>query len=291
MTRRLQFTLLTMGALLLLPWAIAARAETPGYAGTELCAECHEDTATDFAHSVHGRATLEDWSGVETCESCHGPGEAHVEEGDPELIRTFANLPASEANEACMTCHNGPEQAYWHGSEHQGQDMACTDCHGLHQPWTSDQALANKNSTEMCLSCHTDQRKSLHARSNHPLKYGQMSCDDCHNPHGSPIEANIDAQSVNEVCWGCHAETRGPFLWEHAPVRESCLTCHDAHSSNQTKLLVMAAPRLCQSCHLFGHHQTVPGLDDQAWNVNRSCVNCHPRIHGSNHPSGIVLMR
>ena len=86
-------------------------------------------------------------------------------------------------------------------------------------------------------------------------------------------------------------EKRGPDLWEHIPVRENCMVCHSPHGSNQRNLLVKSAPRLCQSCHLLGHHQTVAGTAKQIWNVNRSCLNCHPAIHGSNHPSGIVLMR
>ena len=45
--------------------------------------------------------------------------------------------------------------------------------------------------------------------------------------------ANLKAASVNEQCYTCHTEKRGPFLWEHAPVRESCLNCHTPHGSNQ----------------------------------------------------------
>jgi predicted CXXCH cytochrome family protein len=44
-------------------------------------------------------------------------------------------------------------------------------------------------------------------------------------------------------------EKRGPFLWEHAPVRESCLNCHSPHGSNHEKLLTTALPMLCQECH------------------------------------------
>ena len=118
-----------------------------------------------------------------------------------------------------------------------------------------------------------------------------MSCVSCHDPHGTPAEANIAALTPNDKCYECHAAKRGPFLFEHAPVREDCMTCHDPHGSNHASMLTPAPPRLCQSCHLFGHHQTVPGTDGQIWNVNRSCVNCHTRIHGSNDPSGVIFMR
>ncbi len=261
------------------------------YVGSETCAECHDETATAFLMSTHGRADLEAWGVGQTCENCHGPGAAHAEEGDPDLIRIFSELSPESSAEACLSCHNGPELAYWKGSTHQTAKSTCTSCHSAHQPWTQDRALINQNKTDGCLECHSDMRKTLHQRSNHPLKHGQMSCDSCHDPHGSAVGGAVDAISVNDKCWECHAETRGPFLWEHAPVRENCLTCHDPHASNQPKLLTMSAPRLCQSCHLFGHHQTVPGEPTQVWNMNRSCVNCHPRIHGSNHPSGVMFMR
>ncbi|MEW5806064.1 MAG: cytochrome c3 family protein [Acidobacteriota bacterium] len=118
-----------------------------------------------------------------------------------------------------------------------------------------------------------------------------MTCLSCHNPHGSPEESAVAALSVNDKCYECHMEKRGPFLFEHIPVRENCMTCHTPHGSNNTKLLSTPAPRLCQSCHLFGHHQTVAGDAGRMWNINRSCVNCHSQIHGSNHPSGKVLQR
>jgi DmsE family decaheme c-type cytochrome len=76
-----------------------------------------------------------------------------------------------------------------------------------------------------------------------------MTCEDCHNPHGSSSKRLLKADSVNELCYTCHAEKRGPFLWEHAPVRENCLTCHFPHGSNNEKLLVQTRPFLCSSCH------------------------------------------
>jgi DmsE family decaheme c-type cytochrome len=134
-------------------------------------------------------------------------------------------------------------------------------------------------------------RKTLHQRSRHPLQEGLMSCVSCHDPHGSTAIASVSALTPNDKCYECHAEKRGPFLFAHQPVQEDCMTCHDAHGSNQASMLDPQPPRLCQSCHLFGHHQTVPGTSKQVWNTSRSCVNCHAAIHGSNHPSGVVFLR
>ena len=64
----------------------------------------------------------------------------------------------------------------------------------------------------------------------------------------------IKADWVNELCLQCHTEKRGPFLWEHAPVRENCLNCHNPHGSNHDKLLVAKQPYLCQRCHMNTRH-------------------------------------
>src|SRR3546814_2224966 len=87
-----------------------------------------------------------------------------------------------------------------------------------------------------------------------PLPEGQMACVDCHNPHGTINVALLKTDTVNETCYQCHAEKRGPFLFEHAPVRENCLNCHTPHGSNQHALLVAPVPMLCQQRHSHTRH-------------------------------------
>ena len=87
-----------------------------------------------------------------------------------------------------------------------------------------------------------------------PLPEGKLSCVDCHNPHGSTTDPLLKANSVNEVCYACHADKRGPFLFEHAPVRENCLNCHNPHGSNFESLLNAPRPMLCQQCHATSAH-------------------------------------
>ena len=73
-----------------------------------------------------------------------------------------------------------------------------------------------------------------------PMLEGKMSCSSCHNPHGSITPALLKEPSLNDTCFTCHAEKRGPFLWEHAPVVESCTNCHDPHGSNHDKMLKLS---------------------------------------------------
>jgi DmsE family decaheme c-type cytochrome len=155
-------------------------------------------------------------------------------------------------------------------------------------------SMSRVSISETCAQCHKDVRLQFNRRSHMPLPEGQMSCADCHNPHGSITSPLLKTNTVNETCYQCHAEKRGPFLFEHAPVRGSCLNCHTPHGSNQNTLLVAAVPFLCQQCHAQQRHpndlQTpqslATGLHRDERIMGRGCITCHANIHGSNAPSG-----
>jgi DmsE family decaheme c-type cytochrome len=114
-------------------------------------------------------------------------------------------------------------------------------------------------------------------------------CSDCHNPHGSFTDKILRTASVNDTCYKCHAEKRGPFLFEHLPVRENCLNCHDPHGTVNEASLKVARPRLCFECHSIGHSQ-ITGINSVT-TMSRACNNCHTQVHGSNSPAGGALMR
>ena len=98
--------------------------------------------------------------------------------------------------------------------------------------------------------------------------------------------------TINETCYQCHAEKRGPFLWEHPPARENCLNCHQPHGSSHPALLNTRGHLLCQQCHMAGFHPSTAYTGVNAPDVSeyhiqsRNCLNCHTEVHGSNHPSG-----
>jgi DmsE family decaheme c-type cytochrome len=103
----------------------------------------------------------------------------------------------------------------------------------------------------------------------------------------------IKAPSVNQLCYKCHAEKRGPFMWQHPPVDENCATCHSPHGSVHQWLLVEKIPNLCQGCHdssthpgtLYGRSSLFTGAAPAIQSVGRACLNCHSNIHGSNAPA------
>ena len=118
-----------------------------------------------------------------------------------------------------------------------------------------------------------------------------MDCGSCHNPHGAITRKLIVHPSVNDNCLSCHADKRGPFLWEHAPVSESCLSCHVPHASSKRAMLRLTPPRLCQQCHVASRHPSDPRDPGSTFVVGGSCLNCHIQVHGSNHPNGWVFTR
>jgi predicted CXXCH cytochrome family protein len=115
----------------------------------------------------------------------------------------------------------------------------------------------------------------------HPLREGKMSCVDCHDPHGGPTGNNLKTANVNQLCLSCHAQYRGPFAYQHPPVTENCMICHNAHGSPNTNLLSVSVPALCLQCHSGHHNGASLPLPDR-------CTNCHGSIHGTDvaTPSG-----
>ncbi|MGQ9617781.1 MAG: DmsE family decaheme c-type cytochrome [Candidatus Aminicenantia bacterium] len=278
---------------LFLSFSIPRASAQSEYVGIEQCAMCHEDLVKSFKTSIHGKKGFELRSD-KSCETCHGPGGAHVEAGgDKTKIKLIQALSSEEKSDICLQCHEKGMQMLWNGSIHESRGLNCLTCHSVHNPKNGKTGLVAKES-ELCFGCHKKQKSQLLRASHHPVKEDKMSCSDCHNVHGTVSEKLITANSIAEKCYECHTEKRGPFLWEHVPVRENCSNCHEPHGSNHMKMLNAKMPFLCQRCHSDTRH---PGtLYDQSQIVsnrlfNRSCTNCHSTIHGSNHPSGKTFLR
>ena len=191
-------------------------------------------------------------------------------------------------NAICLNCHERGERTFWRGSVHEERAVACTDCHTIMKNVSAVHQLKTPWEPNTCFQCHKDRQAQLFRSSHMPVREGKLTCSNCHNPHGSPTEGLLREASINDNCYKCHAEKRGPFLFEHAPVRENCLNCHDPHGSINEFSLKMSRPRLCYECHTIGHGQA--GVGSQ-FTVSRSCQNCHTLIHGSNSPAGAVFQR
>jgi DmsE family decaheme c-type cytochrome len=284
------------------------------YIGSEACLECHEDYANDQHNNVHMRiASFEAYGYQHGCEGCHGPGSVHADEGNPEMILRFGKdgLAIDEVAGVCTTCHQAGAQSNWSYSEHALNDVTCACCHTIHN--NSEKHLLAKKESDLCVSCHVSQKARMNFMSRHPLKEGKMTCDSCHQPHGSSTGAEgmlRTDERVNDLCLQCHARYQGPFVYEHAPVVESCLECHEPHGTVANNLLRQNEPFLCLQCHeghfhanregtigsvqrdptvniYTGESQEIVGRDAHDWagGYLTKCTTCHQSVHGSDLPS------
>ena len=276
--------------------------------GADSCLPCHGEgsprPATDIFLTRHASRVDPDapFSNLQ-CETCHGPGEDHVfgqQRGkNVAPVHTFGPLaatPAADQNRVCLGCHENNGREGWFDSRHETADVACASCHQVHRP--RDRVFDSLEQQETCFKCHSKRRADTLKASSHPLRFGNMTCSDCHDPHNGNNDFLLQESTVIETCISCHAEKQGPYLWEHAPVSEDCTLCHQPHGSNHPNLLKKRPPLLCQQCHSPGGHPslafTPEQVDDDFQNrflLGRGCLNCHSKVHGSNHPSGSTLHR
>jgi DmsE family decaheme c-type cytochrome len=269
--------------------------------GDATCSACHTQEKLQFSHTTHARAFAAGnggATGIGNCESCHGPGSLHAANPTTKgAIIAFTHeggTPIATQTQACLSCHAGGARQHWLASVHQTRGLSCSDCHNPMAKGSPEGLMAKRTINETCAGCHQDVRAKFNRRSHMPLPEGQMSCVDCHNPHGSVTKPLLKTDSINTTCYACHAEKRGPVLFEHPPVRENCMNCHDPHGSNQQTLLLAPLPMLCSQCHTATRHpndlQTPSGLargaapDERL--IGRSCLSCHANVHGSNNPGG-----
>jgi predicted CXXCH cytochrome family protein len=128
----------------------------------------------------------------------------------------------------------------------------CTPCHnasgGNHQTNTALYAVKDK-STKLCYECHDNQsnKKSIHG----PIQ--EDTCLGCHAPHASNLKFML-GKVTPEICFECHSpalllekETQkatgfrdgsSNLHFLHAgKTAIPCITCHDVHASEQTKLI------------------------------------------------------
>ena len=276
--------------------------------GADSCVLCHgegmpQDASGIFA-TPHAARTdpAAPFSGYQ-CEACHGPSKDHARAqrggGNVAPHTTFgarATTPASDQDAVCLGCHTSNGRLGWHGSMHEFEEVPCAACHQVHQP--RDPVLDPLAQQERCFTCHQKRRSDTLRPSNHPLRFGSMACSDCHDSHNGNNDFLLVEETVNQTCYTCHAEKRGPFLWEHAPASEDCTLCHRPHGSNHDAMLTKRPPLLCQQCHSPEGHPslayTPETFGDELNNrflLGRACLNCHSEVHGSNHPSGVTLHR
>jgi DmsE family decaheme c-type cytochrome len=212
-------------------------------------------------------------------------------------IRQPAKIKPAETDRVCLTCHlNQQTHVGRINSSHAKNQVSCVMCHSVHKH--GPEGLVTRRAADLnalCAQCHQSAWASFQKPYKHPVSQGAMTCVDCHNPHGSVLPTAIRAANANEPgCFKCHSDKRGPFVFEHAPVRlEGCTACHQPHGSANPRMLTRAQVRfVCLECHanlpgpatpVNGTVGTVPpALHDLRSPRFQNCNLCHQKVHGSN---------
>jgi len=287
----------------------ASNAQTPtappGYAGDAQCRICHPEIWDIFPRNAHFKIIVSPTPVAQTfgCESCHGPGLAHTARAEKDKINRIDGRPPNQVLDACLSCHSKDfPRSNIRRSSHSTHDVVCTNCHTIHKSTAPKYLLARAKQRDLCYSCHLDVKAQFEMPYRHRVNEGAIDCTDCHNPHGSfnpawrsGLRPRLVTASFgdDQSCLKCHTDKRGPFVYEHPPVRtDGCETCHSPHGSTNARLLKRPAMfTLCLECHNgiagfgksgFGEPIPVTSFHRLEQPLFQNCTTCHARIHGSN---------
>ena len=265
------------------PAAQATPASHAEFVGSDTCATCHADVAKSFATNPHTKMTLMhgNASGV-TCENCHGAGSQHVDGGgDVTKIFDPAKASTKDVDTKCLSCHAGAHSNF-DRSPHAKANVGCTSCHSIHG--SKDETLLKAPQPTLCFQCHGDVKPAFGMPFHHQVNEGLMKCSDCHDVHGTFENSNLRSTAdQNAICTKCHTDVRGPFVYEHVPVKaEGCVSCHSPHGSQNARLLNMPSINtLCNQCHSPVSLHAITGMGQGSAEL-APCTSCHTYIHGSN---------
>jgi len=192
-----------------------------------------------------------------------------------------------ETTAKCLECHQyGEEHSNFQRSAHSTNGVSCTDCHSPHHAKEAQFLLASAQPT-LCYTCHLDVKPEFSKPFHHRVNENLVKCTDCHNQHGGFLTKQLRSTAAQDaVCFTCHVDKAGPFVFEHAAVKiEGCVACHVPHGSANPRMLVRSQVNtLCLECHTLTLDSSVPGapsFHNQAQKY-QACTLCHAQLHGSN---------
>ena len=201
-------------------------------------------------------------------------------------------------SETCAACHEAESKEFKQSTHSRvsvpGEGLEVQSCEMCHGPASlhvdagggKKNILNPKQDMATCFQCHMEKKMEFRLPHRHPVLEGKMNCTSCHSPHGAearPWSATSE-KGVNEACYNCHKEQRGPFVFKHEAVQEGCTTCHEVHGSIHPKMLVAKDSNLCLRCHTQMNFPTIGKSAHGGRIPSGSCFSagCHTAVHGSN---------
>ena len=226
------------------------------------CGGCHGDEQTQYAASLHGRATARGDKLAPTCRDCHGTHNILRASSPHSPISTM------EIPRLCGGCHREgtPVSLTRHIPQ---ENILGNYMDSIHGEGLFKRGLIV---TAVCTSCHTAHFVLPHT-----------------DPRSSIAKANIAA-----TCTRCHAQIEAVHrqvirgeLWEKQPhLIPACVDCHEPHKVRQVFYPQGMSDRDCQSCHanrnltITRAGRTVSLFVDQnelahSRHVRTACIQCH----------------
>ncbi|MBI4454386.1 MAG: hypothetical protein HY644_00635 [Acidobacteria bacterium] len=191
---------------------LAETAKPIQFAGSNACADCHDDKYQQKKTGYHRNLS---------CETCHGPAAEHA--ADPITIKPFV----ARERRGCPTCHeydpSRPTGFPQINPTIHNPLQPCVTCHNPHDPVpprTPEECAAchagivrtkaiSSHALVACTTCHTvPEKHKITPRIIRPTKPETRDfCGKCH-AKGAPV---VDAPKIDlsthwekYVCWQCH---------------------------------------------------------------------------------------
>ncbi len=249
-------------------------------AQSELCLDCHKETAADVAagSGYHGRASEVQAFGCNHCHTDHEGLDFQIVNFDTEMFDhrlTDFTLSGAHLAAPCSACHAGDKPF-------RTAPAACIDCH------RDDEPHRGAVGTE-CERCHSetawsDVKPFDHSKTEFPLKGGHVetACSSCHRGEvykGLPMTCSgchrlqdVHQDRFGTKCESCHDETGWTHVrFDHDKDTEFTLTgqhreanCNDCHQGS----IETAAPgKACTDCHAAD--------DPHGGALGSDCAQCH----------------
>lgn len=154
------------------------------------CSSCHKAISSGIR--VHGPVEMKE------CGSCHGWST------EKNAVIVSKGVP-----ETCFDCHSDMKEIVETSTVQHAVASDCGTCHAPHS--TGQPSLLKKDVYALCISCH-EAFGTNHPVNNHPVRFAmleksgrEISCVDCHSPHGSPNASLLKASGGRMgSCMGCH---------------------------------------------------------------------------------------
>ncbi|MBK8979986.1 MAG: cytochrome c3 family protein [Planctomycetes bacterium] len=254
------------------------RAVSPPEPTNRECASCHLPGFEVLRGSVHESLGALDLALERGCGACHDGALEHARSGGrPQLIESLHDSDVRTEERVCLACHGDRSElrGVRHGT-HAQRGVSCVDCHSFFV----QRGDVRRQAEQRCAACHADVAARFRLPNAHPVGDRRMGCSDCHDVHGDRGSRRA-LELREERCVDCHRQYRGPFAFPHrAGERDGCTVCHDPHGSPNRRLLHQTSTQ--QNC--IACHGDFPAFHDQSsGSVFTNCLNCHTRIHGSDH--------